>query len=36
LLIETDIALAHVKERDWLKPYAVEINMKKAWISDRH
>jgi len=22
LLVETDILLAHVKERDWLKPYA--------------
>jgi len=25
LLIETDIVLAHVKERDWLKPYADSI-----------
>ena len=22
MLVETDVTLAHVKERDWLKPYA--------------
>ena len=25
MLIETDVILAHVKEQDWLKPYAEEI-----------
>jgi hypothetical protein len=29
LLVETDIILAHVKERDWLKPYA-EAPLKAA------
>ena len=29
MLVETDIVLAHVKERDWLKPYA-EAPLKAA------